>query len=260
MNTYVSRTIYDLPVSGRCCRIHIELAQVRTTEGERRIEACDFVEKGVRYSKRFCEQINGLCRHMPISVIARHYGLLWETIKNIDKASLHRTLPPSEPAKLRGLKRIGVDEVAKAKGHYYMTVVVDMDNGQLIWVEHGRTHRVLESFITQLTKQTAQGIQAVAMGMGKAYRLDAWCQLAKGTRIMSVLGFASMLQDYKEGICNFAKYDRLTSAIIEAGNVSIGLLRRIARGSRDTDYFKLKIKKLSVPDVKSMFSPSVKLT
>ena len=42
-----------------------KLAQIRTTEGERRIEECDFVEKGARYSKRFCEQIRGLCRHMP---------------------------------------------------------------------------------------------------------------------------------------------------------------------------------------------------
>ena len=74
---------------------------------------------------------------MPISVIARQDGLRWETIKNIDKASLHQTLLPSEPSKLRGLKRIGVDEVAKAKGHDYMTVVYNMDNGQLIWVEHG---------------------------------------------------------------------------------------------------------------------------
>jgi len=123
-------------------KIHIELAQVRTTEGERRIEEYDFVEKGVRYSKRFCQQISGLCRHVPISVITRHYGLRWETIKNIDKASQHRPLPPSEPSKPRGLKRIGFDEVAKAKGHDYMTVVYDMDNGQLIWVEHGRTHRV----------------------------------------------------------------------------------------------------------------------
>ncbi len=363
VNTYVSRTIYDLPIRGRCCRIHIELAQVRTTEGERRIEECDFVEKGVRYSKRFCEKISGLCRHMPISVIARHYGLRWETIKNIDKTSLHRTLPPSEPSKLRGLKWIGVDEVAKAKGHDYMTVVYDMDNGQLIWVEHGRTHRVLEAFLTQLTEQTAQGVQAVAMDMGKAYqkavrenlpnadivfdrfhvvqqysqlirrersyefkkalcredktlikgslylllknperlsenqtdklkmllkanrrlseiyvlkeqlksiwraetyrqmtyRLDAWCQLANATRIMSVQGFVSMLQDHKEGICNFAKYDRLISAIIEAGNVSIGLLRRRARGIRDTEYFKLKIKQRSVPEVNSMLYPSVKL-
>lgn len=92
-----------------------------------------------------------------------------------------------------------------------------------------------------------------------AYRLDVWCQLAKATRIMSVQGFVSMLQDHKEGICNFAKYDRLTSSVIEAGNVSIGLLRRRARGIRDTEYFKLKIKQLSVPEVNSMLYPSVKL-
>ena len=34
VNTYVSRTIYDLPICGQCCRIHIELAQVRILEGE----------------------------------------------------------------------------------------------------------------------------------------------------------------------------------------------------------------------------------
>lgn len=148
VNTYVSRTVYDLPKRGKCCRIHIQLAQVRTTQGERRIESCEFVEKGVRYSGRFCEQISSLCRHMPISVIARHYGLRWETIKNINKASLNRLLPPSAPSKLRELKRIGLDEVAKAKGHDYMTVVYDMENSQLIWVEQGRTHHMLESFLT----------------------------------------------------------------------------------------------------------------
>jgi hypothetical protein len=38
-----------------------------------------------------------------------------------------------------GLEYIGVDEVARAKGHDYMTVVYDMVGGHLIWVEAGRT-------------------------------------------------------------------------------------------------------------------------
>ena len=54
------------------------------------------------------------------------------------------------------------------------------------------------------------------------------------------------------GICNYAKY-KLTSARIEAGNVSIGLIRKRARGIRDTEYFKLKIRQTSVPDDKGMF-------
>ncbi len=44
----------------------------------------------------------------------------------------------------------------------------------------------------------------------------------------------------------------LTSARIEAGNVSIGMIRKRARGIRDTDYFKLKIRQTSVADDRSM--------
>jgi len=42
-------------------------------------------------------------------------------------------------------------------------------------------------------------------------------------------------------------------AYIEGGNVSIGMIRKRARGIRDTEYFKLKIRKTSVTDTQSMF-------
>ncbi|MEZ9611293.1 transposase, partial [Vibrio sp. 10N.286.45.C10] len=52
---------------------------------------------------------------------------------------------------------------------------------------------------------------------------------------------------------------RLTNARVEAGNVSIGLLRRRARGVRDTDYFKLKIRQTSILETHSTFYPEIKL-
>jgi len=42
-----------------------------------------------------------------------------------------------EPEKLTHLKYIGVDEVARAKGYDYMTVIYDMVEGHLIGVETG---------------------------------------------------------------------------------------------------------------------------
>jgi transposase len=42
-------------------------------------------------------------------------------------------------------------------------------------------------------------------------------------------------------------------ARIEAGNVSIGMIRKRARGIKDTEYFKLKIRQSSMPDEQSMF-------
>ncbi len=95
------------------------------------IEATDFVDKGGRYTKRFCHFINGLCRYISIHAVSKRLDIRWETVKNIDKAFLLSTLPALEPKKLTNLVYIDVDEVARAKGHDYMTVVYDLVSGYL---------------------------------------------------------------------------------------------------------------------------------
>ncbi len=107
---------------------------------------------------------------MSIQAVSKHLNLRWETVKNIDKIYLEKTLPALDPKQIVGLKYIGVDEVARAKGHDYMTVVYDMVSGHLIWVETGRTAETFSSFLKQLPKSTAANIEAVAMDMGPAYQ------------------------------------------------------------------------------------------
>jgi len=355
INRYVRRQVRDIPLFGYPCYLEIELAQVFITKNERRIEACDFVDKGCRFTQRFCHLVSGLSRHLSIQAVARHLGLRWESTKNIDKAYLHKTLPALEVEKLTGLKYIGVDEVARAKGHDYMTVVYDMIEGHLIWVGTGRTADVFSDFLTRLPKTTAEKIKAVAMDMGPSYQksvrdclpnadvvfdrfhvmknygdviknqrriefrkahkqgrdllkgchylllknsdkltekqsvkltnlldenqnlnilylmkeqlqalwskpdfgsmeteLEQWCMMADQTKMGYLHRFAKSLRKHKKGICNYAKY-KLTSARIEAANVSIGMIRKRARGIRDTEYFKLKIRQTSVPDDQSIF-------
>ena len=60
--------------------------------------------------------------------------------------------------------------------------------------------------------------------------------------------FSKSLRRQCLGICNYAKH-KLTSARIEAGNIAIGMIRKRARGIRDTEYFKLKIRQTSLPDL-----------
>jgi len=354
VNTYVRRIVHDLPLLSYRCQIEIELAQVLTKDNKRRIESCDFVNKGCYYTKRFCRLISGLCRHMTISAVAKHFELRWETVKNMDKQYLHETLPALNPAQLVDLKYLGVDEVARAKGHDYMTVVYNLETGQLIWVHEGRTAEIFSTFLKQLAEPTKQGILAVAMDMGPAYQksvrddlpnadiifdrfhvmqnygraidnqrriefrksdsagkdlikgcrflllrnaenlsdkqqkslttllheneninliymlkeqlqtlwcyrtyqemdaaLESWCHIAEQTNMIYMKKFAKSLRRYRKGICNYAKHP-LTTARVEAGNVSIGLLRKRARGIRDTEYFKLKIRQLSVIENTSM--------
>jgi transposase len=355
VNRYIRRTIRDLPLCGFDCHLEIELAQIITADGKRRVERCEFVDKGSRYTLRFCRLVSGLCRHMSISTVARHLNIRWESVKNMDKFYLESTLPALDPAQLIGLKSIGVDEVARAKGHDYMTVIYDMVSGHLIGVETGRTAEVFSIFLKRLPEETAGNIEAVAMDMGPSYQksvrdclpnadivfdrfhvmqnyskaiknqrrieyrkankagkdllkgthylvlknadkltesqaeklqklldenanlntlyvlkeqlqslwesksyesmqasLEQWCVMAEQANMIYLTKFAKSLRSHKNGICNYAKH-KLTSARIEAGNVSIGMIRKRARGIRDTDYFKLKIRQSSMPDNKSMF-------
>ena len=355
INRYQRRTIRDLPLCGFDCFLEIELAQVKTREGRRLFESVDFVDTGSRYTIRFCQLVSGLCRHMSISTVARHLNLRWETVKNMDTFYLESTLPALAPSQLTDLKYLGVDEVARAKGHDYMTVIYDMISGHLIGVETGRTAEVLANFLKRIPSETAENIEAVAMDMGPAYQkavrdclpnaeivfdrfhvmqnyskaignqrrieyrkankagkdlmkcchylllknadklsesqteklnallaentnlntlyllkeqlqalwkaetvedmqadLEQWCLLAEESNMIYLKKFAKSLRKHRDGICNYAKH-KLTSARIEAGNISIGMIRKRARGIRDTDYFKLKIRQSSLPDKRSMF-------
>ncbi len=355
INCLIKRQVRDTPLFGLPCWIEIELAQVYISKNERRLESCPFVDKGCYFTQRFCRLVSGLCRHISIQAVSKHLQVRWETVKNIDKKYLHQTLPALEPEKLKGLKYIGVDEVARAKGHDYMTVVYDMVAGHLIWVEVGRTSDVFSSFLKRLPTETAKNIEAVAMDMGPAYQksvreclpnadivfdrfhvmknysdaiknqrrtefrkadqkgkellkgchylllknaeklsdkqsnklnklldenanmsklyilkeqlqalwsnsdvkvmgeqLEQWCELAEQTNMVYIRKFAKSLRRHKVGICNYAKY-QLTSARIEAGNVAIGMIRKRARGIRDSEYFKLKIRQTSISDKCDMF-------
>jgi len=355
VNRYVRRQVRDVPLFGYPCVIEVELAQVFISKNERRMEHCEFVDKGWRFTRRFCRMISGLCRHMSIQAVSRHLGLRWETVKNIDKAYLEETLPALDPTQLTGLKYLGVDEVARAKGHDYMTVIYDMVEGHLIGVETGRTANVFSAFLKQLPAETTEKIEAVAMDMAPSYqksvrdclpnadivfdrfhimknyskalsnqrriefrkaskagkelltgthylvlknadkldeseaqrlqrlldenanlntlyilkeqlqvlwesetvelmqeRLEAWCRTADQSTMLYLKKFAKTLRNHRVGICNYAKH-KLTSARIEAGNISIGMIRKRARGIRDTEYFKLKIRQSSLPDKDSMF-------
>ena len=83
--------------------------------------------------------------------------------------------------------------------------------------------------------------------------------MAKAAKINGLHKFAKTLQSHRTGICAYAEHP-ITTSRIEAGNVSIALLRRRARGYRDIEYFKLKILQLNVEDKPSfLYSKPLKL-
>jgi transposase len=103
---------------------------------------------------------------MTIRDVARHLGVGWDLIKEIQKRDLSRRF--ARP-KLKHLKRIAIDEIAIAKGHRYLTVVMDLDSGAVVFVGDGKGADALKPFWKRLRPSRAK-VEAVAMDMSAAYR------------------------------------------------------------------------------------------
>ena len=67
------------------------------------------------------------------------------------------------------VRRIGVDEKAVAKGHRYLTLVCDLDEGTVEHIAEDRKQESLDGYYAGLTKEQLNGIEAVAMDMWEPY-------------------------------------------------------------------------------------------
>jgi transposase len=70
--------------------------------------------------------------------------------------------------RLKDLRQIAVDEISIAKGHKYLTGVMDLDSGAVVFVGDGNGTEALTPFWRRLKRSRAR-IEAVAMDMSKAY-------------------------------------------------------------------------------------------
>ena len=126
--------------------------------------------------QRFERYALELSRRMTIRDVAVHLGVGWDLIKDIQKRDLSRRF--AKP-KLKHLRHIAIDEIAVAKGHRYLTVVLDLDSGAVVFVGDGKGADALKPFWKRLRPSGAK-IEAVAMDMSAAYRGAVSTHLPEG--------------------------------------------------------------------------------
>ena len=118
-----------------------------------------------RYTKRFARYVLELARCMSIWDVARHLGVSWNLVKTIVKAELKRRF---RRPRLGHLRRIAIDEISIGRGHRYLTVVLDLETGAVVFVGDGKGSDALDPFWKRLRRAGAQ-IEAVATDMSQAY-------------------------------------------------------------------------------------------
>lgn len=102
---------------------------------------------------------------MTLSDVAELTLLGWDTVKNIVKAALAKDY--GKPV-LRGVRYLGIDEIHLGKTQRFYTIVIDLEDGRILWAKPGRGKTALRGFWRRLRLAKAR-IKAVAIDMSGAY-------------------------------------------------------------------------------------------
>ena len=136
-----------------------------------------FADARRSYTRSFERYALELGRRMTIRDVARHLNVSWDVIKDIQKRDLSRRF--AKP-KLKHLRHLAIDEISIGKRHRYLTVVMDLESGAVVFVGDGKGADALKPFWKRLRGSNAK-IEAVAMDMSKAYRAAVSTNLPKAT-------------------------------------------------------------------------------
>jgi transposase len=162
----VMRRFRTLPIGDKPVWIELLVQRVSCLLcGVLRQVKINFASRRRSYTRAFARYALGLSRHMTIQDVARHLGVSWDLIKEIQKQHLLRRF--ARP-KLHKLKQIAIDEISIGKGHRYLTVVLDLKSGAVVFVGEGKGSEALEPFWARLKRQQVR-LEAVATDMSPAY-------------------------------------------------------------------------------------------
>jgi len=131
-----------------------------------RVEQVPWAERWSRVTKSLSRAAAELARRTDLTTVANHYGINWKTVSNI----IHRVVEWGLASRRKKpLRIIGIDEVSRKKGHKYLTLVYDLQRGQLVWIGKDRTKETLSRFFDELGKRRSKNLKAVSMDMWASY-------------------------------------------------------------------------------------------
>ena len=132
---FQTRWFHTLPIGRKQIYIKLDIPRVfcRLCGFVRQI-IIGFADTRLTYSKTFERYVVELSRHMTIQDVAIHLDVGWDMIKEIQKRYLTKRY--SRPI-LKDLQLIAIDEISIGKSHNYLTVVLDLISGAVVFIGDG---------------------------------------------------------------------------------------------------------------------------
>jgi transposase len=145
-----------------------------------RTEEVPWAAPGSRFTRDFEEMAAYLAQVTDKTQVTRMLGIAWRTVGAIVERVVKERL---DPKRLKGLRRIGVDEFSYRRRHRYLTMVVDHDRRRVVWASPGKGAEALESFFEELGEEGCAALEIATIDMSGGYQ-SALVEHAPETKVV----------------------------------------------------------------------------
>jgi transposase len=143
-----------------------DVREARCKRHGRMVERVPWASWQALHTKVFDRHVASLAQVADKTATARTFDIAWRTVGAIIERVVAMFLPEDL---LDGLVAVAVDEVSYKRGHRYLTVVVDLMSGLVVWAGEGKSAETFEQFFDALGPKRCAQLEVVAMDMSGAY-------------------------------------------------------------------------------------------
>ena len=119
-----------------------------------------WAEQDCYFTKDFDYLVAWLGERLSKTDVAKLMMIDWETVGRC-MSRVRKDLEPDSTVRYNGLVNIGINETSYKKGHKYITVVVDHDRNQVVWVHKGKGREIIDMFFEELSEEQRASIKVV---------------------------------------------------------------------------------------------------
>ncbi len=180
------------PIANRTVSLLIDVPRVECEDclTVRQVTVAGMAE-GRRCTRSFVRYVLELRKVMTIRDLAIHLGVSEWLVRTIEKKYLGKHF--SKP-RLKQTTQIAIDELSIGGGHRYLTIVMDLKSGAIVFVGEGKGADALWPFWRRL-KASHATIEAVAMDMSAAYISAVTEQLPDATIVFDKFHVVKLMNE-----------------------------------------------------------------
>ena len=151
--------------------------------------------------------------------VAEITGLGKNTVKAIDKKRLQDLYTTDNGSKLikpeQQAKYLGIDEFKLHNGRRYATHIIDLETGQVLWIQNGKKKQVVYDFIYHVGVEWMSGVEAVACDMNSDFQ-EAFEEKCEWIR--PVFDYFHIVKNFNDKVVSEVRKDE-QRRLYEEGNI-----------------------------------------